>query len=63
MTGMTRTEALAAVEALIVAAKNWCPVCGGNGWLRGPTTTKCRNCYVLILRADDAIAALRENTP
>jgi len=47
-----------ALLALWRAAANWCPVCGGWGSLRGNTTTKCRNCHVLLLRAKDAIDAL-----
>src|SRR6266850_4629074 len=47
-----------ALTALWRAATNWCPVCRGNGSLRGPTTTKCPNCHVLLLRAKDAIDTL-----
>lgn len=56
---MPLTVQLDALEALWRAATNWCPVCQGLGSLRGPTTTKCRNCHVLLLRAKDAIDAVR----
>jgi hypothetical protein len=53
---------LDALKDLVRVAANWCPVCHGYGSVRGNTTTKCPNCFTLLLRAHDAITALERGS-